>query len=501
MTRDTEKREPRPRVSICANSLLLILVAVAPACHQNRQAPRQIHGELRGRQLIESWEADRKLESSRFTDVDLQHMVDRLFIEADPKRANFHGLLWAGSRPVPFLIKTLNEPRTWTTVFFHKDCLTGNSPFQRICDLLDNIAPAEAAKPLARYLEHPDPAFRRQAATVLGNIGVSDCLKPVKKALADRDREVRQFAMIGLMNGLERQQRDETFLRGIFPALVPLLKTGVYATEGPPGVLAAIDLAKAAPILESPQYLAAGNPQLHDILTALDRDGVKVRLAIVLPLLTELESLAIKKKAREWDYAAALILYARNPDDRAGSRFQVLTGSPSSTIAAAAARGLEILAGINASEAVSAVFERRGFAAMTKPQRYYHAIEDYRDEVNNGGHSQYFYNSSGDIYETAIEGLRAIGATSKAAILSGSLRAFAMLPPTNNAERRELMEVFRAPEDHIFVGADESFSESEGRPGERLDVLLTMYALKHRSDFAPVSDAPHMGQVSTPSSR
>jgi hypothetical protein len=479
-------------------SLLLLLAAAAPACHENRQARQQIHGELSGRQVRESWEADRKKESSRFTDGDLQRMVDRLFIEADPKRANFHGLLWAGRRPVPFLIKALNEPRTWTTVFFDKDYLTGNSPFQRICDLLDNTAPAEAAKPLARYLEHPDPEFRRQAATVLGNIGASDCLEPVKKALADKDREVRQFAMIGLMNGLERQQRDETFVPGIYLALVPLLKTGVYSTEGPANVLTAIDVAKAVPILESPQYLVVSNPQLHEVLTALDRDGVKVRLATILPLLAELEGLAIKKKTREWDYAAALMLYARNPDDLAGNRFQVLTGSPSSTIAAAGARGLEILAGINASEAVGAIYQRRGFAAMTKPQRYYHAIEDYRDEVDNGGHSQYFYNSSGDIYETAIEGLRAIGATSKAAILSGAMRAFAPFPPaTKNAERRDWMEAFRDPEDRIFAAADKSFNESEERPGERLDVLLTQYALQHRSDFALVSDGPQGGHVSS----
>jgi hypothetical protein len=227
MTRDAGKRcERRHRMWIGARPLLLmptlILAAAAPACQENRQARRQIHGELSGTQIRESWEAGRKQESSRFTDVDLQHMVDRLFIEDDPKRANFHGLLWAGSRPVPFLIKALNEPRTWTTVFFHKDYLTGDSPFQRICDLLDNTAPAAAAKPLARYLEHPDPAFRREAAMVLGSIGAQDCLEPVKKALADKDRGVRQSAMIGLMNGLERQQRDETFLRGVFLALVPL---------------------------------------------------------------------------------------------------------------------------------------------------------------------------------------------------------------------------------------------------------------------------------------
>jgi len=454
---------------------LLVFAVALSACHVKRQASQELHGERSGKQIRESWEAERKRESARFTDAELARMVDRLFIEEDPNRANFHGLLWAGSRPVPFLIKALDEPRTWSTVFFregfHPD---GQSPFERICWLLDDTAPAEAAKPLARYLAHPDPKFRREAASVLGSIGTLDCLEPIKTALADPDLELREYAMMGLMHGVERQ--SETFRHNIFVA---------------------IDAAQAAPILESSQYLAASNPQLHQVLTALDREGVKVPLAIVMPLLAELEELAVKNEVREADYATALILYARNPDKLAESRFQVLTGSPSSTIAAAGARGLEILAGIDPSEAAWAAFEQRGFAAMTIPQRFYHAIEDYRDEVNNGGHEQYFYNSDSDVYETAIDGLRTIGATSKAAILSGAAHAFVPLgPAATNAERRRQMELFGAPQDRIFKSADARFWASEKRPGERLDVLLAQYALQHKNDFAPVAGAPRKRSMS-----
>src|SRR6266536_1487710 len=153
------------------NAALLIFIAALSACRQIPQTPQQLHGERSHKDIRESWEAERKREASRFTDSDLQRMVDRLFTESDPDRANFHGLLYAGSRPVRFLIEALDEPRTKTTVFFREGFhLYRNSPFERICDLLAAVAPPEAAKPLARYLEHEDPAFRRQAAWVLGQI-------------------------------------------------------------------------------------------------------------------------------------------------------------------------------------------------------------------------------------------------------------------------------------------------------------------------------------------
>jgi HEAT repeat protein len=157
--------------------VLLILILALSACKQINPNSWDMHGDLSAAEVRKSYEAERRRESARFSDRDLQRMVDQLFIEADPNRSNFHGLLYAGSRPVPFLIQALDEPRTQTTVFFREGFhLYGNSPFERICDLLDAVAPPEAVKPLARYLEHPDSTFRRQAAVVLGKIGTPESL-------------------------------------------------------------------------------------------------------------------------------------------------------------------------------------------------------------------------------------------------------------------------------------------------------------------------------------
>ena len=95
-------------------------------------------------------------------------------------------------------------------------------------------------------------------------------------------------------------------------------------------------------VLESPRYFAATNPQLDDILKALDNPGVKVPREILFPLLAKLEPLAGKDSHGEWTYATALILYANNPDDTS-----------------AAARGLEILAGVDPHDTVFDAYDRR----------------------------------------------------------------------------------------------------------------------------------------------
>ena len=230
---------------------------------------------------------------------------------------------------------------------------------------------------------------------------------------------------------------------------------------------------------------------MRHILKALDRDDVKVPRNNVMNLLAVLELLAERQPAHQWDYAAALILYARNPDAAAENRFRILTGSPSVPIAEAAAQGLEILAGISSQAAAAAAFHERGYARMTRSQQVYHAIAEYRDEVNNGGHDQFFRNSSGELCDTVIEGLRLVGSPSKAAILSGARGAFAPFPPAKGQEERcNQMEAFGPRQIEILRTADKSFGYSEQRPGERLTVLLTLYALQHKRDFATPRSAP-----------
>jgi hypothetical protein len=94
-------------------------------------------------------------------------------------------------------------------------------------------------------------------------------------------------------------------------------------------------------------------------------------------------------------------------------------------------------------------------------------------------------NDDSDLYKVAIEGLRAIGATPQAAILSDASRAFAPEQPASTEQaRRHQMEEFGPEPDGVFKTADERFYQLKDVPGERRDTLMTLYALKHRSDFA-----------------
>lgn len=450
-----------------------------------RNIDQQPYGKRSGADLRESWEAQRRRESARYSDADLQRMVERLFVKDDPDRANFGGLLYAGARPLPFLLKALDDPRTPTAVFSGSGVgILSTSPFARICGLLRNLKRAEAATPLARYLENPNPMFRQSAALLLATIGTRECLEPVKRALADNDHEVREYALIGLTSESKSHQKDEEFLSGVFPALIPMLNVGTYGVASPANAMMAVDSVKAVPILESSRYLSTRNPQLADVLQALDRREVKVPRTILLPLLAELEPVATKQSPGQVTYGAALVLYANNPDDHAETKLRSLINSPSSIISSAAARGLETLAGINVHDVVWDVYDRRGFAAMTKPQQFCFAVGLYRDEVNNGGHEQYFYNDDSDLYEIAIEGMRAMGATPQATIMSDASLAFAFGQPAHTEEgRRDQMKEFGANEGLIFKTADKRFYELEDKPGERLDVLMALYALKHQSDF------------------
>jgi hypothetical protein len=414
---------------------------------------------------------------ARFTDSDLQHKTERLFIEPDLNNDNYLSLRASEARAVPFLIRALDDPRTWTAVFATPGYkLTANSPFQRICDLLGSADGIGAAKPVARYLKHPDPRFRQHAARLLGILGTADCLEPLKVALADPERHVREAALSGVKRGLDKRH-DPLFLDGVFAVVLPLLTDGKYEITGPAEVLAEIDIGRAAPILEGPAYFNAANPQLHGVLESLNRDDVKVPLAILLPLMKDIES-------HEWEYAQALLLYARNPDSAAEARIRWLLHSPSDSIADGAAGALEILAGIDPWEVVKDAWEERKFAALTQAQRYYYAVSEYHGEVCNGGHHQYFYNSAADHYVEAIAGLRAMALPGKAALLERALTAFAGgKPPVQWQARRDLVEGFQPPAEAVLERADNLYFESEKKPDERVEVALALWAVAHRDEF------------------
>jgi hypothetical protein len=72
---------------------------------------------------------------------------------------------------------------------------------------------------------------------------------------------------------------------------------------------------------------------------------------------------------------------------------------------------------------------------FSKSQRLIHALLWYGADVDNGGHHQFYSNSTGIVWHDALEGLQQIGATAAAEVLVKSARCLWSSPSLDNDER------------------------------------------------------------------
>jgi hypothetical protein len=80
-----------------------------------------------------------------------------------------------------------------------------------------------------------------------------------------------------------------------------------------------------------------------------------------------------------------------------------------------------ILISLSASEKTS--FGKENFASQSLPQKVFSSIWAVESEVNNGGFSQYFLNSSAESASFVVEALETIGAPQTAAICKRAIAA------------------------------------------------------------------------------
>jgi len=77
---------------------------------------------------------------------------------------------------------------------------------------------------------------------------------------------------------------------------------------------------------------------------------------------------------------------------------------------------------------------------FTLPQRYVFAIQWYADEVYNGGHHQFYFNSTGIVWADALKGFEVIGAESNAAIIRESVNRMGGNPSKDRGQRCEALD-------------------------------------------------------------
>jgi hypothetical protein len=88
-------------------------------------------------------------------------------------------------------------------------------------------------------------------------------------------------------------------------------------------------------------------------------------------------------------------------------------------------------------------------ARFSKEQRLVLAYHWYLSEVNNGGHDQFYYNSTGIVWKDALKAFIEIGAVDVAAILEESLRRLGGQPSLEREERQEQVDSTNAQFDDL----------------------------------------------------
>lgn len=141
----------------------------------------------------------------------------------------------------------------------------------------------------------------------------------------------------------------------------------------------------------------------------------------------------------------------------------------------------EILIGLSESEKTD--FGKKEFALQSVPQKVFSSIWAVESEVNNGGFSQYFLNSSAETATFVATALDTIGAPKTADICRRAVES--AFPDGLPASANEISLAAAAFSDELLTEMDALDGEFLAYPHD-LTALLFEYVCRHPEEFGPV---------------
>ena len=122
--------------------------------------------------------------------------------------------------------------------------------------------------------------------------------------------------------------------------------------------------------------------------------------------------------------------------------------------------------------------------SFTEAQRRFLALFWYDSEVCNGGHDQFFSNSTGIVWKDAIECMQMIGASECADNFQKAVDMFGGKIPFDRAERNAMLDILYEDENFDDFHEIDSFYYEE----ENINQLMNEYAKNHASEFVVNGD-------------
>lgn len=115
---------------------------------------------------------------------------------------------------------------------------------------------------------------------------------------------------------------------------------------------------------------------------------------------------------------------------------------------------------------------------FTPAQKYVHAMMWYSCEVYNGGHDQFFFNSTGIVWKNALKGFETIGFDEAADILRCAAEIMGGSPSLDRSTRQEQLDSLNDDECEALDALDSRFYDIENFE----DVIMD-YINKNLGDF------------------
>lgn len=381
----------------------------------------------------------------------------------------------ARDQVAPLLLTALQDER----FLFHRygECRLDGSAIETALNLLEPFALPEV-RVLEPALRHPDDFFRYRALYHLARCGSDDAIDALEAGLKSSSVDCRTFTLIGLQFLKDSPRGSRTFRASLFKASLPtLLDKDHRPAEHAPRALLALDFREATSVLLGEDIFRPDNKYIDWVLKALKDANV----AAPAPQLRKLLD-GIKTKAADhpfnYAYADGLILLARADGSRAKDLISDAQTWGNDTVKEGAARALAVTEGVNdAYGFVSDLYRRKGARGLNETQFYYLTLWWLDADVRNGGFSQYYFNTRGELATHAVKAARSVGASEIAAIIAKANSLFGKNgPPADRDKRMDQLS-------KIDLEALEELNTRYYRCPEQLSEILPRFVASHPESF------------------
>jgi len=321
----------------------------------------------------------------------------------------------------------------------------GQPTLYRACQVLMLAPPSQAAQPIQTLLAANDEDVRIDALRWLAQVADATYVDDLLNGLCSGDKDARGAVLNGLRDGKHAPNSRLTI--DMFEPVAALL-----SQDESKDIEAAAQLLlqwNRDAALSRFEQLGVFSPT-HNAF----RDTFKAMLAQgeLLPRqqLHELwQALDAHDPSRSDAEPVLQMLAKHRADDDLPILRRILARQHES--AAAAANALLHYHGLQ--DWVETVSQRPE-TLRSEAERSAMAVFNYDANVGNGGHTQFFFNSNGDSWQTALTALENASDTARLEILREAIAQFPELPSSNRETRHEQLSRITNEAAEIFEGLD-----------------------------------------------